>query len=221
MEEISNKTLATLLVVAIVISLAGTFFAMRGVSQVTNVISGAATSTSGTASVNISEQLSIKLVDPYLSVNFGPGFLNSSSIDCYLHTSQATKPDCWNVSGGWDWAVSNPSPFLLENDGNVYANVTYTSTTNNTALWSGYTQGQPNLTIALLETTGRLTGCASSAGFDNTTITVGDGTAKVLLCNNMTYENANDQFYLPIGFGVPTIGGGNYSTGLTFTAHTS
>ena len=123
MDEISNKTLATLLVVAIVISLAGTFFAMRGVSQVTNYITGAQSSSdSGTAQVNISESLSIVLTQD--SVDFGTGQRNNDlavGSECNI-TSNASQPSCWNTSGaGGSWGTTGggPGDFTLENDGNV------------------------------------------------------------------------------------------------------
>jgi len=208
MEEISNKTLATLLVVAIVISLAGTFFAMRGVSSVTNVISGAATSTSGEAAVNITQQLSIILRNT--SVYFGSGLLYSNSTQCDLDSSLGAAyydTSCWNAT-----VPNTPEPFLLENDGNVVADITITSVTAAT-LFTGSTAGSPAYKASVAEPGGRITGC------DGTPQTALDLTASAQsLCTSMNDSNLADQIEVDILMTVPTVAGGNKSAIVTFDA---
>ncbi|MBI5880573.1 hypothetical protein HZB90_00410 [archaeon] len=216
MDEISNKTLATLLVVAIVISLAGAFFAMRGVSQITNVITGFESAGPGTAKVNISEVEEITLTQA--TVDFGTGYRNQSNVgindECQLTTNQSPKPICWyNITA---WA---PSPFVLENTGNVYVNVTINSSINTTFL-NGLPLGTAQQRYQFVP------GDSSSGLFlrpengCNVTFTVTGWTeftnARQLICTNMSPTDTEDQFYVDINISIPAGVTGVKSTTVTF-----
>jgi len=214
MDEISNKTLATLLVVAIVISLAGTFFAMRGVSQVTNYISGAQTSSdTGTAKVNISELTTITLVTP--EVDFGTGYRNATDVDlnteCNITTNQSSPQDadtatnadanCWiNVT------TFAPDPFLLRNDGSNYVNVTINSSTPADFLPGSPTGGTEQYMFVPSDASSGVyvsseNGCNTTA-FSITALTTFTGTEQ-LLCTNMSPFDGEDEFTVDILVGVP------------------
>jgi len=220
MDEISNKTLATLLVVAIVISLAGAFFAMRGVSQITNVISGAATEQPGEAKVNISSLTSIMLTQA--TVNFGTGYRNASEVgindECNLTTNQSTKPTCWfNITA---WA---PRPFVLENDGNVYVNVTINSSINTTFL-DGTPAGTAVQRYQFVpsDSSSGLLGFRPENGCNATAFSVTDWTefsnSRQLICTNMSPTDTEDEFYVDINISIPMGITGAKTTAVTFYA---
>lgn len=200
MDEISNKTLATLLVVAIVISLAGTFFAMRGVSQVTNIISGAQVQQSGTAQVNITSQTSIALTAD--SVNFGSGYRNETYLgsinsECNLSSNDAAAPSCWIVSDSYA-----PLDFVLENDGNRYVSVTINSTAaadyfDSCTLATGIDGGDADFAFTGEE--GAENGCIGSLTSAETSFTASDQ----VLCTNMSYIDYTDEFNISISLDVP------------------
>jgi hypothetical protein len=137
-----------------------------------------------------------------------------------LSTNQATRPDCWNLTAGGTWP--DPSPIRLENDGNVYANVTVEADKSDTTLFPGYTQGTPKIEFNALESGGRVTGCDDTTGnIQSANQSFAAAATKYNVCQNMTYENANDQLDVEFHMTVPTVGSGNYSTTLTFTAATA
>jgi hypothetical protein len=217
MDEISNKTLATLLVVAIVISLAGAFFAMRGVSQITNVITGfESASSGGTAKVNISEVEQITLYQP--TVDFGTGYRNQTNVgindECQLTTNQSTKPICWfNVTA---WA---PRPFVLENTGNVYVNVTINSSINTTFL-NGLPLGtavQRYQFVPSDSSDGLFLRPENGCNVTFTTTTWTEFTnARQLICSNMSPADTEDQFYVDINISIPAGITNEKSTIVTF-----
>ena len=222
MDEISNKTLATLLVVAIVISLAGTFFAMKGITTVTNFISGAQTaSPSGVAKVNITETVSITLNNP--TVDFGNGYRQPTFDDnslCNLTSSAAVPASCWNVTGTYA-----PQDFQVENDGNVNVNVTINSTTN-TSYFSNCTGSKTyGANTPRYEFAGKLAtaggahgyGCNTTAG-DLTTTNTSFTAANQLLCKNLSATDSADQFNVTIVLGVPKGPTGQCGSTVTFTA---
>ena len=221
MDEISNKTLATLLVVAIVISLAGTFFAMRGVSQVTNYITGAQSSSdSGTAQVNISESLSIVLTQD--SVDFGTGQRNNDfpvGSECNI-SSNESQPSCWNTSGAggtWGSAGAGPVDFTLENDGNVNAEIQINSTASadffgTCDVETAITGGDPQYFFATRNTTEN--GCRSGGNNTWTEFTA----VPQDICANLTYDNTNDEVNISIKIHVPAGPAGVCSNTVDFSA---
>jgi hypothetical protein len=223
MDEISNKTLATLLVVAIVVSLAGTFFAMRGVSTITNVLSGAASSDTGEAKVFINETQSIILTAD--TVNFGAGYRNSTvvadNVNCTL-TSSLPKPPCWVDTPEGSF---NASDFTLENDGNVFVNVTINSTVG-----SDYFNSCDSETLVIDATPnfyfkGKLlssSGCDEPA--DGSDLDGTDGVENAftgspqLLCANLSSADAEDDFNITLTLDVPTGPAGNCDNNVIFQA---
>ncbi len=232
MDEISNKTLATLLVVAIVISLAGTFFAMRGVSQVTNYISGAQSlSESGTARVNISELTQITLQQ--VTVDFGTGYRNASDVDinteCNITTNQtdtadadtdsSANPNCWIATSAFD-----PDPFLLENTGSNYVNITINSSTADTFLNDTQTLGGTEYYgWVASDSSGGLypsgeNGCNTTFAnadwlqFDNT---------EQLLCGNMSPFSSENEVTIDIQLGITAGLLGEKETSVIFAAEKS
>jgi len=217
MDEISNKTLATLLVVAIVISLAGTFFAMRGVSQVTNIVTGAQVAPTGTAKVNISEQASITLIEN--TVDFGTGNRKPSvpvNVECNLSSENYTVPDCWNSTGS-NYLTSS-GDFMIENDGNVYVNVTVNGTPSasffnscNTATILG---GTPAYEWRSFEPA---TGGGCQSGMQASL--VGMSATPVRVCANLTTDGGDDRVNVSITLRVPAGPSGECEdNGVTFTA---
>jgi hypothetical protein len=200
MEEISNKTLATLLVIAVIVSLAGAFFAIRGVSQVTNIISGAQAQQSGTAQVNITSQTSITLSQN--NVNFGSGYRNETNLssinsECNMSSNDAAAPDCWIVADSF-----SPLDFVLENNGNRYVNVTINSTAaanyfDSCTLATGIDGGDADFAFTGEE--GAENGCPGTLTTSETSLT---GSPQ-LLCTNMSYINDDDEFNISISIDVP------------------
>lgn len=216
MDEISNKTLATLLVVAIVISLAGTFFAMRGVSQVTNIISGAQTAT-GTAKVNITETNNIILRNE--TVSFGSGFRNASyatTTECNLSTlDDATVPTCWINDSTY-----NPTPFMLENAGNIYVNISINSSTptqfiNGTIIGGTARYGYK---VNYTRFPSSRDGCTAGATAWRRSNFTDFSNTQVMICSNLSYVDSEDRFGVEVNVSIPSGPTGQKTADVVFVA---
>jgi hypothetical protein len=223
MDEISNKTLATLLVVAIVISLAGTFFAMRGVSQITNIVTGAqSTGETGQAKVNITEKTEITLTQTIVS--FGQGYKNASyspgaaTTECNLTTNDTAadvnNTNCWISDSNYD-----PNPFVLENTGNNYVNVTINSSIVDDFLSGSVTGGTRRYQWAGSDLSSGYfpsaeNGCVGT--LNDTWQEFNNGYQP--LCTNMSPFSGEDEFNIDINISIPTGVLGSKTTDVLFTA---
>ena len=136
MEEISNKTLAVLLVCAIAVSLGGTLLTLNKVTD--RSLTGLATSNqTGTASVQVESVTQITLVNNL--VDFGGGYVNDSCSNCTMISNATNNPSCCLDLTGTGW--TNPSSynhgFLIRNDGNYNVSVRMNASTNATSLIGG------------------------------------------------------------------------------------
>lgn len=93
--ENTNKTLALLLVAAIVVSLGGTMISLEKLGQIS--ITGKAT-TSGTATIEINSTYIVDLTDN--TIDFGSGSLAEGVYDCRIYSENGTEvpADCWSGS---------------------------------------------------------------------------------------------------------------------------
>ena len=129
MENISNKTLATLLIASIVISLGGTLISLNKLSnqQVASATTGRAQQDLGTASITIQTSVSILLSTD--TIAFGTGWINGSNPTCgtngvNLSTegSGTNDDDCF-INASDSTAAMLATDFILNNDGTVNASV--------------------------------------------------------------------------------------------------
>jgi len=142
MAEVSNRVLAALLIVAIVVSLGGTIISLNKLKQLSYpVLSGLATGDlEKYGYVNISVlSKAVIYIDPTRSViDFGTGFVNTTDsptvhgYNCTMYINGTyTNPEHYNqqsnegCAGNWsgDWA-SKAKPIVVENRGSTYLNVT-------------------------------------------------------------------------------------------------
>lgn len=131
MAEVSNKTLATLLIAAIVISLGGTLISLNKLGKVQvgvmAGITGKATDT-GTVNVTIIEDLTIEVNDTNHGIDFGSGVVTNPNAYEDLDSRE------WNASGGGEgnntgngnWSEVDDG-ILIENQGTVDLNITVKS----------------------------------------------------------------------------------------------
>jgi hypothetical protein len=133
-DEISNKTLAVLLIVAIAISLGGTLVSINRLSSVMRLPGGitgyASASSTGTTNVTITSSASIRFSRNNL--DFGVGAVNSTGGNqlCSLASSSTggskdTNARCINFT-----AAGSMNSLQIENDGTNNLTVNLTSTQN-------------------------------------------------------------------------------------------
>jgi hypothetical protein len=176
--DVSNRTLAVLLIAAIVFSVGGTLmsFSQTGVGSPTGF---ATNSTDGTVQLTINQAISITLIDS--DINFG---------NCNVSTSGLTNYDSSLGSSGVNNSLcsgSLPDNITIENDGNVEANVTVQTLYNGTTMF-----GDDNAHIGFFaaNVTGD-EGCAGTLTTTRTNMSV-EG-QDYLVCDNLTFGASNDQ----------------------------
>lgn len=128
MAEVSNKTLATLLIAAIVISLGGTLISLNKLGKVQVGImagvTGRATDT-GTVNVTIIEDLTIDVNDTNHGIDFGSGIVNDPNTYEDLD-SREWNGTTGNHTGNGNWSETDDG-ILIENQGTVDLNITVQS----------------------------------------------------------------------------------------------
>jgi hypothetical protein len=190
---------------------------MRGVSQVTNIISGAQTAT-GTAKVNITETNSIILRNN--TVSFGAGYRNASAIastdECNLSTTNdATVPPCWANDTEY-----LPRPFMLENNGNIYVNITVNSSTATQFINGTIIGGTARYGYKVNNTrfpTGR-DGCAAGATAWRRSNFTDFTNTQTLICTNLSPTDTEDRFGVEINVSIPSGPTGQKTADVWFVA---
>ena len=213
MKDVSNKTLAFLLVATIVESLGGTFisfsFVKSKIKEESVSLTGFALIPNGTVSLSIGTTASIKFTSGADTVTFGSGAVDvaSSATNCSLSTiPEYTATGCTGLS--------NPTNgFTIENDGNT--NLTVELRANQTAtqfigsggalfLWNvSY-----NETGSCLDPAGAVTSPNTSGGTACGGTVCGTEFESVVtsfktICHRLRYEDSNDQLNIDINVTIP------------------
>ena len=190
-DEISNKTLAMLLVAAIVVSLGGTLVSLNKLSRFNTAgITGLA-SASGEANLTISETVSITLLDG--KIEFGSGIVNTT-----LAAQNATLISNHTNAfprGTWDWTAADT--FVIQNNGNIEANVSVYA--EDPTSWIGGTL--PNAWFAVSGGEGGI--AASCTGDPQTTWDALNNTINETVCSELEYDPANRELNVSVKVQVP------------------
>jgi hypothetical protein len=122
--EDTNKTLALLLVAAIVVSLGGTIISLNKIGTMATVTGKATATSQGTTQLNITSDTKIGFTKS--SINFGNGYVNNSCNNCTMWTnSTGTGLSSWQqvncCMGGWKSIQSNTAQdgLWVRNQGNT------------------------------------------------------------------------------------------------------
>ncbi|MBD3313204.1 hypothetical protein GF345_02060 [Candidatus Woesearchaeota archaeon] len=208
MAEISNKTLAVLLVLTLVVSLGGTMISLSRLSSITS-ITGLATETAN-VSVYVDTEAAINFTTN--ATNFGSGYVHPDCTFCNMYTktnqhANFTDTDCCVGTPG----LHDPAtPLVLENSGNVNVSVTFDFSDNATDGDNGGLLGgtDPLFQIYVYESeeyacvnaTG-LPGTGINSTWNNTFATVPTGDE--LVCNIFQPEQDQDELNISINITVP------------------
>lgn len=210
-EEISNKGLAVLLVLAIVVSIGGTLISLN---RIGTGITGYVTQT-GTATLNIQELVQITLTDA--SVNFGTCALNSSTVLTYISNS-TNNQSLEDPASQCSFPDGVPDVFTLENTGNKNVNLTIGSDTSAADFVNAPSQELKTFAFAGMPRigTGEI-GCVEGLQNSFTNFTAAE--TPYLLCNNFTTVTNADE--IDIAFMVtlpPDAASGQRVATITITA---
>ncbi|MBW2963255.1 hypothetical protein KY306_00580 [Candidatus Woesearchaeota archaeon] len=231
MSEISNKTLVGLLVVAIVISLAGTFISLNKLGSITGFQANV-TSQQGQTSAQILGTAQITLYNT--SMNFGAGQVNGTySIGhdfCYLYSNGNINSAGNNFADGTDFGAGGassecvgswltPWSFVIENTGNTqFTNVTLGTGGGQSAFQSNFSSQVTNGTwqYRVEEETSDTT-CSAAESTAWSTVTTGP----LNICGSFkATPAADDAFMVQMNITLPEDASpASWSDTVTFTAN--
>jgi hypothetical protein len=196
MVDISNKSLALVLAVAMIVSLGGTLVSLDRLGDTS--ITGLAIVDTGTANITIQSDLSIQVVDT--NTDFGVGFTIDQGPGmeyCDINTNGT-----FNTTGDCVGFNPSPAPLRVENIGNQdVVNLTISFDSDAAAFLGGTS---PVLAYWVNETeSGACTGGTETATW--TTVTNGDN---VTICgdggsNGFNFEAANDELFIHLNVSIP------------------
>jgi hypothetical protein len=194
--DLSNKTLAFLLVAAIVISIGGTIISLNKLNKIT--VTGLATQYNTTGTTNFTLQSSVSIIFRVSNVNFGTGYVNANGTGCDITTNATTG---WNSTGNCLGGLTNASPFIIENNGNVNVALLLNSSAD-AAAFIGGTIPAPVFQWAVSNNgteSASCTGVLSDTTWTNVNTTGGPTT----VCTNFSYVDSNDTIRLDIKVLIP------------------
>lgn len=211
---VSNKFLAGMLVIAMVVSLGSTIMILGKFNSFFTPTGLATSNNTGTTQLQISSLTSVSLITS--SINFGSGYANASTnANCTMNTAD----------GGYETATGScvdftslgaNSSFQLRNDGNngVSLNV---SVDSDAATMIGGTS--PLLQFKFAENESG--SCTGGDAYTSAWQSITSGTHyRLCPASNFTYTDSTDQVYLHVRVTVPADAGaaGAKTTNFTFVA---
>jgi len=226
MDDISNRTLAILLIAAMVVSLGGTILSLNRLSVFrtpAQQIAGLATGT-GTAEINISQETTISMV--INEVDFGTGIINVSQ-GCTNATLASSHNDtnwtaehdvCWQNTSGE--IVISDNDLIVRNDGNINLTITMASEDNDAATFIGGTAVTPLYQyISFDNETGSCDNPQLPVNISNVMTWHNiNSSGSMAVCDKLKAENSEDEVRIAIKVRVPKDASGEKSDTLTFTS---
>lgn len=199
MKEISNQTLAFLLVLAVVISLGGTFLSLKKLDQLTRgsgLIGYATSSTLGAVNVSVSDTTQINF--SAANISWGSGSVKPGQSNCTLNTRTANSFGCTGFN-------TVNSQLQIDNIGNNNVELNITFNKNKSA----FIGGNSSLHKYMFKTSnGSTGGCLGQISYDNVFYEVNSSTGDVVnmnatVCTNLTYRPEAFQFNISINITIP------------------
>lgn len=207
-KNLSNKTLALLVAVAMGISLFGTFLSLERLGILTQDITGFANAGTVTSTVSSTTEISLN----YVTVALGSGNVNGSlgKTNCSIWTNVNSTYNAESTSGleqstllaGTSSAAcvgfQTPTTFEVQNTGNVVVNVTMNSSAGPN-LMQGKSNTNHSYKYEIAEVGGA--SCSNSVtAFTNMPTANGSGD---MICKHLDYSMSNHSFAVPIRFEIP------------------
>ncbi|MBR9700561.1 hypothetical protein GOV11_01720 [Candidatus Woesearchaeota archaeon] len=133
MVEHSNKLLAMLLLVSLVVSIGGTMLSLNKISNLGITGRAGDNLSTGYSNFSIISSLSIRFINN--AVDFGTGYVNGSFTSCVMGTNGSVP----GTDGSGCVGFQTGSNLSIENDGNLIANVSLNFSENATGFIGGST----------------------------------------------------------------------------------
>lgn len=221
MDDISNRTLAILLIAAMVVSLGGTILSLNRLARFrapSQQIAGYATGT-GTANLSIITETTITVVENL--IDFGEGVVNTTA-DCTNATLYSSHNDtnwtgandiCWVNSSSLTIKPAESDDIVIRNDGNINVTLTMSSSENDAATFIGGGVATP---LYQYRAHSNETNACDNA--NNATWHDINSSATMAVCNKLKYDNDEDEVRVSIKVRIPSDATGYKEDTLTFTS---
>ncbi|MGB9708333.1 MAG: hypothetical protein ACPLXC_03370 [Candidatus Pacearchaeota archaeon] len=214
--SISNKTLVFLLVIAIVVTIFGTWYSIDSINKFASITGF---QTSGNVTVNITERVEINVTQPNCA--FGSGYVTPPAAYAILHPGNES-PYCATGENPFadtktNWANTtayNPGCIVVRNDGNRWAKVNVSSGKNPNTFIGGT---NPNVTV--WSENKETDSCATGAEVNLVPFPgVEMDTSNRTVCSCLYPDDSKDELYIGCRLKVPDDTTGYKSDTWTFTA---
>lgn len=190
--EISNKFLAFLLVIAIVISVFGTLYSTWTITRITWITPHVVT---GIVNVTITNQTSLNVTET--NCDFSSGYISIGYPSARLE-SNGTKIN-WTGSGS-----QNNDSLLVENNGNVNitVNVSSNASLNDFYETPGCDAGSPACNVTTWSVNNKTGSCSSGLlAYPGSQI---DNSTNVTVCTNLQSDDTKDTIFVRCGLFITT-----------------
>lgn len=207
MADLSNKALALLLLVAIVVSTSGTIITLTKMDQTGSITGRVVENDTATTDITIASNLSIVFVQD--AIHFGSGTPNAGA--CAMGTNNsgpATDAECL----GFNATVADAN-LTLENNGNILANVSLNFSANASTFIGGTS---PSLQYEV--TNGEASSCTTimnGSSFQVVDAIDEQTPAGARVCRTLDFQEASDLLEIGLWILVPQdapVNGGNTVT---------
>ena len=193
--DISNKTLALVLVVALVVSMTGTLLSLNRLQSIgIRGITGRAGSDQGNVTLTVSSAAS--LIFRINAINFGSGTINTSA-----GVNNCTMDSMGNRNAGCASFTTVTQGLVLENDGNENLSVTMNSTVNSTDFIGGTIEGGPLFQWNI--TNNESTSCKTGLYAGNGTF-VDVNKSQMDICSDFVWQDTVDSILVHVLVRIPS-----------------
>jgi hypothetical protein len=209
--KISNKTLLILALMAILVSLAGTWISLNKLQVLSVTGRAPAPVTSGTAQLNVQAQAVVNVTNT--SINWENVAVSQGNETCEINSENGASYRCSTCTG--IPCTTADSGFIFHNIGNVNINISAQAGKTNDSFLGGTLGGGPKYLWKCRNLT-NISGVSQVTSYTGTT----DGSA-TLIYANMTPTNSTDSWYayLDLNLTIPRDAGTGAKTDtITFTA---
>jgi len=203
MVDVSNKTVAAMLVLSIVFSLGITLFALNRMQAIAvgHPISGLAVS--GTSQTNLTIQSMASLVFRNNSVQFGVGYTNTSATsNCWMNTTGGRSGGATLQHICVNFTAPANQGLILENNGNRNLTVTLNSSMNATTFINGSTPGPANFSWSIDNSEANTCATLNLGQYENFT-TVNNSGVGNNICTNMGFVDTNNTMRIDFLVSIP------------------
>jgi hypothetical protein len=193
--DLSNKTLAFILVAAIVISLGGTLLSLDRLNRLG--FTGQASTDTGTTNFTLTTDLNI--IFRVTNIDLGTGYINASGGNsgwCVLGTNVTQNYlDCLNFT-------TNNNPLILENIGNINASIGLHTNASAAEFIGGTVPAAPQFNWSVINNeSGSCLGTLPNASWSPV-----NKTGDIVVCTNMNSaanSSSNNSLKIFVQIGVP------------------